>query len=201
MSGAGELMLSDISDQRAYEREREAFRKHIIALKKKRRIHVGHIQTLVFENRETVRFQVQEVARVEKIISDQGIATELRMYNPLISRPGKLSATLFIELTSQSQMRNWLPRLVGIEQTYELHIGQGSEAVVLPSQVDPQHQDALTRDRTTASVHYLWWEVSSDLVDDLEAGPVTIVCTHPEYQAETPVSQATRSSLAGDLRE
>src|SRR6056297_357192 len=109
------LTLDDISDLRAYEREREDFRAEIIALKKKRRIGVGPFVTFLFENRDTIRFQIQEMARAEKIISDEGIETELRIYNPLIPEPGHLAATMFIELTNDSDMRKWFPELVGIE--------------------------------------------------------------------------------------
>jgi hypothetical protein len=78
------LTLDDIADLRAYEREREAFREQVIALKKRRRVGVGPFVTFVFENRETIRFQIQEMARVERILTDEGIQTELDTYNPLI---------------------------------------------------------------------------------------------------------------------
>ncbi len=119
------LTLDDISDLRAYEREREAFRAHVIALKKRRRVSVGPFVTVVFENRDTIRFQIQEMARVEKLISDEAIEGELRAYNPLIPEPGELACTLFIELTSEVALREWLPRLVGIERSVELRIGTG----------------------------------------------------------------------------
>ena len=82
------LTLEDIADLRAYEREREDFRARIIELKTRRRVHVGPILTFVFENRDTIRFQIQEMARAEKIISDEGIEAELRAYNPLIPEAG-----------------------------------------------------------------------------------------------------------------
>ena len=111
------LTLDDIADLRAYEREREDFRAEVIALKKRRRVGVGPFMTFVFENRDTIRFQIQEMARVEKLITDEAIETELRTYNPLVPEPGELAATLFIELTSELALRDWLPRLVGIEQS------------------------------------------------------------------------------------
>src|SRR5690606_19012421 len=78
------LTIDDISDLRAYERERDEFRRHVIALKKRRRVHVGPFVTLVFENRDTIRFQIQEMARVERLITDEAIEQELAIYNPLI---------------------------------------------------------------------------------------------------------------------
>lgn len=194
-----ELTLDDIKDQRAYEREREEFRSYVIDLKKKRRVHVGIFQTLMFENRDTMRFQIQEMARVEKINSDEGILAELRVYNPLISRPGKLSATLFLELTTDEQLREWLPRLAGIERSYELRIGEGDDVEVVGCRVDEGHDETLTRDEPTASVHYIWWPVSSALAKRLAAGPAQVVCTHPNYLEVTELGDVTRESLAADL--
>ena len=88
------LTLDDISDLRAYERERAEFRRHVIELKKRRRVHVGPIVTMVFENRDTIRFQIQEMARVERLITDEAIEHELDIYNPLIPEPGRLCASL-----------------------------------------------------------------------------------------------------------
>ena len=109
------LTLDDIADARAHERGRVDYRTTTIELKKRRRVGVGPIITFVFENRETMRFQIQEMARAEKILSDGAIQAELDVYNPLIPEPGTLSASMFIELTSEPELRSWLPKLVGVE--------------------------------------------------------------------------------------
>src|SRR5690606_28224213 len=121
----------DIADFRAYERERNDFRAHIIDLKRRRRVPVGPFVTFVFENRDTIRFQIQEMARVERLYSDEQIETELRIYNPLIPEPGQLCATMFLELTSDAELREWLPKLVGIERSVALCIGDDREPVPL----------------------------------------------------------------------
>src|SRR3954469_8006788 len=139
------LTMDDIVDLRAYEREREEFRSRIIELKKRRRIPVGPFVTLVFENRDTIRFQIQEMARAEKILSDEAIQTELDIYNPLIPERGSLAATLFIELTSKDDLMEWLPKLVGIERAVQLEIGD----VVVTARVDAEHEKQLTRDTIT----------------------------------------------------
>ena len=126
------LTLDDIVDNAAYEDERDEFRTRIIALKKRRRIGVGEFVTLVFENRETMRFQIQEMARVERMDSDAAIEGELAVYNKLIPEPGSLSATLFIELTSDEDLRSWLPKLVGIEKSIELRLSDGTVIVDIP---------------------------------------------------------------------
>jgi hypothetical protein len=123
------LTLDDIADARAYERERAQFRDRVIALKKKRRVAVGPFVTLVFENRDTIRFQIQEMARVEKLYSDEAILHELDTYNPLIPDPGALSATLFVELTSKDDLMEWIPKLVGIETAVELRLGATGDVV------------------------------------------------------------------------
>ncbi len=195
----GDLRLDDIVDQRAYEREREAFRSHVIALKKQRRIPVGIFQTLLFENRDTIRFQIQEMARVEKINTDEGILAELRAYNPLISRPGRLCATLFIELTADEQLREWLPKLVGIEKTYEIHLGDADAPEIIKAEVDPGHDASLTREEITASVHYLRWPFTPEQAAALAEGPARVVCTHRAYLEVAELSDINRASLANDL--
>ena len=174
------LALGDISDLRAYEREREEFRSRVIALKKRRRISVGPHVTLVFENRDTIRFQVQEMARVEKIISDEGIEAELRAYNPLIPEPGELSATLFVELVSDDELREWLPRLVGIERSVVLRFA-GHEVRCAP---EASHEAQLTSDDVTASVHYVRFVMTPEQVAAFGDGEVELVLDHPAYELD-----------------
>ena len=102
------LTVADISTC-AYERERPALLRHVMDLKSRRRAGVGPIVTFVFENRDTIRFQVQEMARVEKLITDESILTELETYNPLIPERCQLSATLFVELTTADDCANGCP--------------------------------------------------------------------------------------------
>jgi hypothetical protein len=200
MTANAKLTLEDIADVRAYEREREEFRRHVIALKKRRRVHVGPILTLVFENRDTIRFQIQEMARVEKLISDDAIRNELDTYNPLIPEPGQLCATVFLELTSDAQLREWLPKLVGIERSVLLRVGEGDAALDLRAVTEEAHASQLTREETTASVHYVRWELSHEEVDRLERGPVSLVVDHPSYQEQTELNAANVAELLSDLR-
>lgn len=194
------LTLDDITDLRAYERERPEFRQEVIALKKTRRVPVGPVVTLLFENRDTIRFQIQEMARAEKMLSDEAIQVELATYNPLIPEPGRLAATMFIELTSAEDLKAWLPKLVGIETSVELRLGQGEEAEVVRCEVDPAHEAQLTRDTITASVHYVTFELRIAQVDAFEAGPVTVAVAHPEYHHATALGPETVRELLADLR-
>ena len=191
-----ELTLADILDLRAYERVRDDYRARVIARKRNRRIALGPIMTMVFECVDTVRFQVQEMARVEKIISDEAIQTELDIYNRLLPAEGELSATLFIELTSDVALREWLPRLVGIEHRVVIAF-DGSQVTSVP---EAEHAAALTRESVTPAVHYLRFPFTEDQVAGFAgAAEVALVSAHPAYEARTVLPPAVRQELLGDL--
>jgi Protein of unknown function (DUF3501) len=195
------LTLEDIADQRAYERERDAFRAQVIAVKKLRRISVGPVITLTFESRLTMRFQVQEMARAEKMFSDELIQHELDVYNRLLPSPGELSATLFLELTSEEELRTWLPRLVGVQRSCELHIGPGPDQVIV-STPEEEHESNLSRPQTTSAVHYVRFAFTPAQVETFEPGPVRLVVNHPDYPDGRPgtlLTDATRAELSADL--
>ena len=196
------LTIDDIVDLRAYEREREAFVDHVIELKKQRRVAVGPVVTLVFENQDTIRFQIQEMARAERMLTDEQIQGELDVYNPLIPEPGHLSATLFIELTTEADLREWLPKLVGIERSVVIEgdRGGGGSALRVAGEPEAAHAEQLTREDVTASVHYVSFSFTPAQVDAFAAGPVAIVSEHPDYRHRAELAPATIASLEGDLR-
>ena len=194
---SSKLSLDDIADLRAYERERDGFRAHVIDLKKRRRVGVGPIVTLVFENRDTIRFQIQEMARAERILTDEGIQTELDVYNPLIPEPGQLSATLFVELTSKEQLMEWLPKLVGIERSIQLRLPGGD---VVRCEPEAAHEAQLTRDEITASVHYVFFHLTPEQVEAFARGEVVLEADHPAYEHATTLSADTVDELLMDLR-
>jgi hypothetical protein len=191
------LTLEDIVDLRAYEREREEFRREVIALKKIRRVGIGPFVTVVFENLTTIRFQVQEMARAEKMVTDTQVQGELDIYNPLLPAAGELSMTLFLELTNEAELREWLPHLVGIERTVELRLDR-DQATTVTAQVDPAHAAQLTREEVTASVHYVRLVLGGAEREQFRKGPAKIAVNHPRYSYETELSAETRSSLAAD---
>jgi Protein of unknown function (DUF3501) len=191
------LTLDDIADLRAYERERDEFRARVIELKKRRRVAVGPVVSIVFENRDTVRFQVQEMARAERMLTDEAIQTELDTYNPLIPEAGHLSATLFIELTDEDQLRGWLPKLVGIERSLELRLPGDTLVAAMP---DPVHAAQLTREEITASVHYVGFALTADQVESFAVGPVHLEVRHPNYEESVQLGPATVDELLADLR-
>ncbi|MHB1786697.1 MAG: DUF3501 family protein [Acidimicrobiales bacterium] len=194
------LVLGDIEDLRGYERHRDEFLAEVMAIKARRRLSVGPVVTLVFENRETMLFQVQEMARAERIMTDEGIQAELDIYNPLIPEPGTLSATLFIELTSPDEMKHWLPRLVGIERSVDLVIaGQGDDQIRVRCQPEAAHASQLTREEVTASVHYVTWQLTPGQVAAFREGQVTLATVHPEYDHTVALKPETKDELVLDL--
>ena len=190
------LTVDDIVDMRAYERERDEFRRRIIDLKRTRRFALGPILTIVFENTETIRWQVQEMARAERMLRDEQIAHEVDTYNELIPGTGELSGTLFLELTSDEQLREWLPRLVGIEFSIGFALPDGSVVRGKPSDED---EERLTRPDTTAAVHYLRFVFTPEQVAAFERGPVHVVVDHPEYRYDVPLDEVQHAALLPDL--
>jgi hypothetical protein len=190
------LSVADIVDHRAYERERNEFRAYIIELKRARRVQLGDIITIVFENTDTMRFQVQEMARAERMLTDERIAHEVATYNELVPGPGELSGTLFVELVDDHRLRDWLPKLVGIEHAVRFDLGDGSHVAGVP-----RDEGRLTRDEITSSVHYLGFAFTPAQQRSFAAGPTQLVVDHAAYRATTELTTTQRAALARDFAE
>lgn len=190
------LTLDDIMDVREYERTRADFRTRVMEIKRRRRLAFGTILTVMFENRDTMHMQVQEMARVEKLVTDEQIQIELDTYNPLIPSDGKLCATLFLELTSDEQLREWLPRLVGIERSLVMVLPNGD---AVRSVSDEDHDAQLTREHVTAAVHYIRFELTSEQIDSFRSGAVRVDIDHPDYLESVVLSDTTHAELLADL--
>jgi hypothetical protein len=199
MGEARRLRLEDIADLRAYERERPELQREVFEAKRLRRVALGPIMSVVFENALTVRYQVQEMARVEKLATDEQILEELRVYNPLIPDPSQLSATVFLELTDEESLREWLPKLVGIEGSLVIEVGAGDHPAQVRSIPEEAHAGLLTREDVTSSVHYVRFGLSATEVELFAAGPVLLASDHPAYPARAELSQETRNELLADL--
>ena len=199
------LTVDDIAELRAYERERAEFRARIIALKRRRRIGLGDLLTITFENTDTMRFQIQEMARAEKMLTDAQIEHEVATYNELIPGPGELSGTLFVELTSEELLREWLPKFVGIQRAISFEVGSGTGMSVSPA--IPEDEERLTRDDITTTVHYLKFRFTPEQQAAFTAGSaegeaegiVRIVVDHPEYRAAVELSAEQKAELASDF--
>ena len=187
------LAPDEILPRDAYEAVRPDFRAEIIALKSIRRVAVGDRVSVVFENRETLRFQVQEMCRVERIDDPAAIQRELDVYNELMPGAGQLSATLFIEIPDLARIRPELDRLLGIDEHVALEIG----SVRVPAAFDRRQ---LSEERISA-VHYLRFSLDAKARASLAdaAVPVRLAIDHPAYGHAATLSPETRASLLADL--
>lgn len=183
----------EILDLVAYEKVRPEYLKRLIALKVPRRVFLGERLTFVFENRDTVMFQVQEMTRAERTVDENAIAHEVSVYNELIPEPHSLSATLMIEITDGSEIRAELDRLVGIDEHVSLRIG---DEIVRASFDEKQFEE----DRISA-VQFVRFALGPTLAKHFADPSVeaALIVDHPNYQREQVLEDATRVSLAADL--
>ena len=143
-----------------------------------------------------MRWQVQEMARAERMLRDEQIAHEVDTYNDLIPGAGELSGTLFLELTSDEALREWLPRLVGIEHHIAIGLPDASLVRGKPSDED---EERLTRPDTTAAVHYLRFAFTPEQVAAFGRGPVRVIVDHPEYGYEVTLDAVQHAALVPDV--
>jgi len=189
------LTPQDVISHEEYERQREGFRSRIIALKQRRRISLGPLMTLVFENRDTVRFQIQEMIRVERIFDPQKVQDELDVYNALLPAPNQLSATLLIEITDEATMKEWLDRFMGLDHGEKLAIECGGERAFGVFEGGHSHETKIS------AVHFVRFRPSPRMkaaFADLRQ-PVTLKVEHNGYRAEVPVTGSMREEWLGDL--
>jgi hypothetical protein len=193
------IRLEDVKDLTTYERVREAERARIIEVKKNRRVSVGENLTLLFENRETVLFQIQEMIRTERIVDPVRIQDEIDAYRPLLPAPGELSATLFIEIPelprmSQEAVRQAVNRFQGLErETVFLDLGG--------QRVPARFEEGHTSEEKMSAVHYVRFALGADERAALSEAsrPVRIVVEHPNYQAAAAIGPGVRAELLRDL--
>ena len=187
-------MLDEVVGLERYERERDAFRAKIIALKKRRRVSVGDRVTLVFENHDTMLFQIQEMLRAERIVDIDKVRSELEVYNALVPDRGELSATLLIEITDSDRIREDLVELIGIDECVTLHIG---ERYVVPARFEPGR----SKEDKLSAVQYVRFEFDEEQRRAFVSGelPTRIVIDHPRYGHAAQIESAVWGSLKEDL--
>ncbi|MFM8549008.1 MAG: DUF3501 family protein [Betaproteobacteria bacterium] len=180
----------------AYSRARPDFRRRVIEHKKSRKVHLGEHVTLLFEDEMTVRYQIQEMLRIERIFEDDGIQHELDAYNPLIPDGRNFKATMLIEYADSTTRRQELSRLIGIEDRVWVQV-EGSPRVYAIADEDLEREN----EEKTSSVHFLRFELSADMAAALKYGvSLSVGVDHANYTAQlSPVSPETRASLASDL--
>lgn len=193
------LTRDDIVDIAQYELERTEFRDRIIALKRDRRVAVGDIVTMVLENRETMRFQVQEMMRVERIVRDERIQEEIDTYNELVPGDAEIKATLLIEVTVQEQVKPTLDRFRGIDRGGTTYLLIGDE------RVEGEFEGGRSNEVKLSAVHYVTFALSPAQMEAVRSGtaPLSLLVDHPSanYRHEVVLSDVLRAQLAADLAD
>lgn len=190
---------SEIKDLVAYEKARDGMRAHVIGIKAHRRVAVGPNMTLLFENRDTVLFQIQEMIRTERIVDDARRQDEVDVYNALVPEPGQISATLFLEIPelarmTQEAVRATVNRFQGLDHDSVWLVLGG---IRLPALFEPGH----TKEEKMAAVHYIRFEVPEAARKALldPAAEARLVVEHAHYRAEAALRPETRRALQEDL--
>jgi hypothetical protein len=180
----------------AYAKARPEFRRKVLDHKKNRAVHVGPHVTLLFEDELTVRYQVQEMLRIEKIFEEDGILHELESYNPLIPDGRNFKATMMIEYPDPAVRRVELAKLKGIEDRVWVQV-EGSPKVYAIADEDLEREN----EEKTSAVHFLRFELTEDMAKALKYGvSLSVGVDHPNYTAAVePVAPATRAALVADL--
>ena len=189
------LTHTDLWKLEEYARERNAFRTKVIAHKKTRTVHLGPHLRLVFEDRTTVQYQVQEMLRIERIFEPDAIDEELGTYNPLIPDGANLKATMLIEYDDVDERKRELEKLRGIEDIVELAVG-----TLAPVRAIADEDLDRSNETKTSAVHFLRFELPPALVAALRAGaPLVFAVAHPYYAARVTIDAPVREALLADL--
>jgi hypothetical protein len=186
------LTRSDVRPPAEYEPVRTESRRRVIELKRHRRVALGDLVTLVFENRDTVRGVVEELLRAERIEDEERIAEEVETFNGLIPAENELSATLFLEITDPAELARQLVLLVGIEGAVHLDVGG--------SRTEGVYEPGRSRADRASTVHYLRFRLDdAQRAAFLSGAEVVVSAEHPNYRARAVFSEDQRLALAPDL--
>jgi hypothetical protein len=179
----------------AYAKERNEFRARVLAHKKPRTVHLGEHLTLLFEDELTIRYQIQEMLRVEKTFEQSGIQDELDAYNPLVPDGTNWKATLMIEYEDVAERKRALAALKGIEDRVWVQ-ADGCPRVYAIADEDLEREN----EDKTSSVHFVRFELTAAMVAALKRGaPLAIGVDHPAYTFTLAVPEATRQALLAEL--
>ena len=179
----------------AYAKARRDFRANVIAHKKKRTVHLGDHVTLVFEDELTMRYQIQEMLRIEKIFEEEGIQGEIDAYDPLVPDGTNFKATMLIEYEDVDERRAALARLRGIEDAVWVEV-EGFARVRAIADEDLEREN----EEKTASVHFVRFELAPDMIAALKRGAaLSVGVDHPAYAAAVTLAADVRAALLADL--
>jgi hypothetical protein len=190
------ISLSDILNIAEYEKQRPEYRRRVIETKRNRRISVGPIMTFVFENRETVLFQIQEMVRTERLVHDKNIQHEIDTYSRLLPSPNELSATLLIDITEAEKIRPTLDSLIGLTK-------KSVYFVIGEKEIEATFDEEQSEEGRISAVQYIRWKLDEQSIERLRFGQaeISIRICHPNYNHFTRFTDEQREAIAKDLSE
>jgi len=181
----------------AYAKARDDFRARVIAHKKRRTVHLGDHLSLLFEDELTIRYQIQEMLRIERIFEEAGIQGELDAYNPLIPDGSNFKASLLLEYEDVDERARMLAKLKGIENQVWIQVqGMAKVYAIADEDLERENEDK------TAAVHFVRFELTPPMIKALKAGAdLAMGVDHPEYTfSVTEIDPLTQETLVADLR-
>ena len=190
------LNKSDLFSLEEYSINRDSFRKKVLEEKRHRKVYIGEHVALLFENKNTIQYQIQEMLRIEKIFDAEGIQEELDAYNPLIPDGSNLKAVMLIEYPNVEERKEKLKILKGIEKKIWIKVGSHNKVFAIADE-DLERED----ETKTSAVHYLRYEFSASMIDGWKNdSSIVMGIDHENYQSsETIISSDISSSLSGDF--
>ena len=190
------LNKSDLFSLEEYSINRDSFRKKVLEEKQHRKVYIGEHVALLFENKNTIQYQIQEMLRIEKIFDADGIQEELDAYNPLIPDGTNLKAVMLIEYPNVEERKEKLKILKGIEKKIWIKVGSHNKVFAIADE-DLERED----ETKTSAVHYLRYEFSASMIDGWKNdSSIVMGIDHENYQSsETIISSDISSSLSADF--
>ena len=196
MQTTGKITADSLMTLEAYTKWRKQHRDEVIAHRRLRTVHLGENVTVQFESELSMRYQIQEMLRIEKIFEEEGIQSEIDAYAPLVPDGGNWKATLLIEYPDVNERKRELARLIGVEDRMFVEV-EGHARVYAIADEDLDREN----DEKTSSVHFLRFELTQAMRAAVQAGAaVKVGCDHTNYPAHLAVAPETLASLASDLR-
>jgi hypothetical protein len=196
MQLTGHITPDSLMTLEAYSKYRKAHKADIMAHRKLRSVQLGEHLNLQFESETTIRYQIQEMLRIEKIFEEEGIRQEIDAYAPLVPDGSNWKATLLIEYPDVNQRKRELARLIGVEDSMFVEV-EGHERVYAIADEDLEREN----DEKTSAVHFVRFEFTPAMRAAIKAGgSVKLGCDHTHYPAHVAIKDDALASLAGDLK-
>lgn len=196
MQLTGHITPESLMSLEAYSKWRKVHKAEVIAHRKLRSVQLGEHLNLQFESETTIRYQIQEMLRIEKIFEEEGIQSEIEAYAPLVPDGGNWKATMMIEYIDVNERKRELARLIGVEDRMFVEV-EGYERVYAIADEDLDREN----EQKTSAVHFVRFEFTPAMRAAIQAGAaVKLGCDHTHYPAHLQIPAETLASLAGDLK-